>query len=131
MGVLRELNHHGDTAVTFDPAVAESLEVAAVRFAELEKPRPDRGDVLQHRHGLDVDRRGERQRFGLAVIRETRASRSRRDYLRLAVAALNNTAAIAVVGNTAGGNLQCSGNSSISGSGNKVFGKKQGQCATF
>ncbi len=43
----------------------------------------------------------------------------------------NNTAAIAVVGNTAGGNLQCSGNSSISGSGNKVFGKKQGQCATF
>jgi len=43
----------------------------------------------------------------------------------------NNTAAMAVVGNTVGGSLQCSGNSSINGSGNKVFGNKQGQCATF
>ncbi len=44
-----------------------------MRFAEFEKLRPGRSDVLQHRDGLDVDRRGERQRLGLAVVAETRA----------------------------------------------------------
>ena len=44
-----------------------------MRFAKLEKLRPGRGDMLEHRNGLDIDRRGERQRFALAGIRETRA----------------------------------------------------------
>ena len=44
-----------------------------MRFAELEKLRAGRGDMLEHRNGLDVDRRGEHQRFALAGIRETRA----------------------------------------------------------
>ena len=39
-----------------------------MRFAELEKLRAGRGDVLQHRNGLDVDRRGERQRVNAAAI---------------------------------------------------------------
>src|SRR5271167_2229295 len=60
-----------------------------MRFAEIEKLCAGRGDVLQHRDGLDVDRRGERQRLGLAVVAETRAWRSRRwrrrGYPRLAV----------------------------------------------
>jgi hypothetical protein len=44
-----------------------------VLLAEVEKLRPGRGDVLEHRNVLDIDRRGERQRFALAGIRETRA----------------------------------------------------------
>ena len=43
----------------------------------------------------------------------------------------NNTAPVAVVGNTVSGNLACSGNSAITGSGNTVTGHKQGQCAGF
>ena len=34
-----------------------------MRFAKLEKLRAGRGDMLQHRNGLDIDRRGEHQRF--------------------------------------------------------------------
>src|SRR5208337_452015 len=44
-----------------------------MRFAELEKLGAGRGDVLEHRNVLDIDRRGERLRFALAGIRETRA----------------------------------------------------------
>ena len=43
----------------------------------------------------------------------------------------NNTAAMTVIGNKISGNLQCSGNSSITGSGNTASGHKQGQCAAF
>ncbi len=71
-----------------------------MRLAEIEKLRAGRGDVLEHRNGLDVDRRGERQRFGLAVIRETRAWRSRRDHPRLALSALNDAAAVARIART-------------------------------
>ena len=48
-----------------------------VRLAEIEKLRPGRGDVLEHRNGLDVDRRSECERFGLPAIVEARAWRSR------------------------------------------------------
>ena len=43
----------------------------------------------------------------------------------------NNTAPITVIGNTVSGNLQCSGNASITGSGNTVSGHKQAQCSAF
>lgn len=43
----------------------------------------------------------------------------------------NNTAATTVIGNQLSGNLQCSGNTSITGSGNTAQGHKQGQCAAF
>ena len=75
-----------------------------VRLAEIEKLCAGRSDVLQHRNGLDVDRRGERQRLALAGIRETRARRNRRlrrrGNPRLALAALNNAAALARVART-------------------------------
>ena len=44
---------------------------------------------------------------------------------------LNNTAAVSVIDNKVAGNLQCSGNTSISGSGNTVAGQKQNQCSSF
>jgi probable HAF family extracellular repeat protein len=43
----------------------------------------------------------------------------------------DNTAATAVVGNTVSGDLHCSGNASISGSGNTASGDDHGQCAAF
>jgi hypothetical protein len=42
----------------------------------------------------------------------------------------NNTASVQVLSNTIGGNLQCGGNSSISGSGNTAA-SKSGQCSAF